>query len=600
MRQYMKSRQFPKFGLMLSLFLVIVGVPVLAQDNPPYLAITGSAVSSPPQIDLYVYSLDGQGNLLDLSQQTLSVQHAGTLNTSAEVNGRFQAGTFTIFLIDIPPGVSAQLPAVQNAIKQFASAPTMAENIDAVAVYKVGETAATQLLPPESFYNSVSNLFATPLEPEIGATALVDSLGGLLEQVDTLKPNPAMAPAIVVISDGTDVVSSQYNENEIAALAAGLGIPIHTIWLVNANLSPASQQFGRTYLAGVAAGSRGLTARLQDSADLLAIWNRIASFREQSIVSYQVEGLTGGDYSVELSLDNSLVARAAAEVHVPDNLPMITIDLPPESRSISLPNLEEPVKLRLSTSHSWLDGEERNLDAAQLLVNDIPYEVAVEDIGQFNVDIDNLGYGQNSLQLAILDTQGLRVTSPIIRLEVNEGAKSLPPELEPGSSFGGVLGRILLFLLALSGLSIAVIFAWRQGWLSNLSFALPRGPSHRRRAATEAPPTKPAVDALPLQTIARLEVLEAVTHTPTVFPLNYAVVQIGRSPAQCDIAFENDITVSRRHASLHLEGSHFRIFDEHSTSGTWVNDQQVPEYGIQLIDGDEIHLGAVHLRYRQP
>ena len=48
-----------------------------------------------------------------------------------------------------------------------------------------------------------------------------------------------------------------------------------------------------------------------------------------------------------------------------------------------------------------------------------------------------------------------------------------------------------------------------------------------------------------------------------------------------------------------LEGNHYRIFDELSTSGTWVNEQQVPEYGIQLLDGDEIHLGAVHLRYRQ-
>jgi len=77
-------------------------------------------------------------------------------------------------------------------------------------------------------------------------------------------------------------------------------------------------------------------------------------------------------------------------------------------------------------------------------------------------------------------------------------------------------------------------------------------------------------------------------------------VRIGRSPSQAEIAFENDITVSRLHATLLLEGNHYRIFDEQSTSGTWVNEQQVPEYGIQLMDGDEVHLGAVHLRFRQP
>ena len=86
---------------------------------------------------------------------------------------------------------------------------------------------------------------------------------------------------------------------------------------------------------------------------------------------------------------------------------------------------------------------------------------------------------------------------------------------------------------------------------------------------------------------------------PDYLALTASLVKLGRSPAQADIAFENDITVSRLHASLHLEGTHFRIFDERSTSSTWVNEQQVPEYGIQLMDGDEIHLGAVHLRYRE-
>ncbi|PID86548.1 MAG: hypothetical protein CSA11_10720 [Chloroflexi bacterium] len=99
--------------------------------------------------------------------------------------------------------------------------------------------------------------------------------------------------------------------------------------------------------------------------------------------------------------------------------------------------------------------------------------------------------------------------------------------------------------------------------------------------------------------IAYLEVLDSVTRMPDYLELKASQISLGRSPGQSDIAFENDITVSRIHATLHLEGTHFHIFDERSTSGTWVNEQQVPEYGIQLMDGDEVHLGAVHLRYRK-
>jgi hypothetical protein len=586
------------------LFSLSAGRQAAAQDSSQtaQIYITGSRVSSPPTVDLTVYGMDGQGNPLDFNQQTLTVQHNGILAGPVTVNGRTPVGTFTLFLIDIPPGVSAQLPAIQNAIKQFASPATMQEGTDSVAIYKVGETAAAQLLPPERFHNSVSNLFATPLEPELSATALLDSLGGLIDQIDEIKPDPALAPAIVVITDGTDVVSTAYSENEIAGRAAALGIPLHTIWLTNENLSPGSQQFGQDYLAGVAAGSRGLTARLQDTADLGAIWGRIASFRDQTIVSYAVQAMSGGEATVELLLDNSQSARAETSVTIPGNLPTITIDVPSESRELSLPDLARPVRLRFPTTLAWLDGEERELAAAQLNVNGLSYDVPIGDIAQFDVELTNLGIGNNSIELAVLDIQGLRVTSPEIQLFVTEGPESLPPELEPGSRFGAVLGRIFLVLLVLTVLLAALFLAVRQGWLARFSGLVPRGPSRQRPTAVpaEAPPTKPVIEAIPLRTIARIEVLDAVTNTQPLFELSQIVERIGRSPAQSDIAFENDITVSRLHASLHLEGSHYRIFDENSTSGVWVNDQQVPEYGIQLMDGDEIHLGAVHLRYRQP
>ena len=75
--------------------------------------------------------------------------------------------------------------------------------------------------------------------------------------------------------------------------------------------------------------------------------------------------------------------------------------------------------------------------------------------------------------------------------------------------------------------------------------------------------------------------------------------RLGRSPVQADIVFENDITVSRLHATIVLEGTDYRLYDEGSTSGTLVNGQAVPDYGYQLLDGDEIILGDAVLRYRR-
>jgi hypothetical protein len=102
------------------------------------------------------------------------------------------------------------------------------------------------------------------------------------------------------------------------------------------------------------------------------------------------------------------------------------------------------------------------------------------------------------------------------------------------------------------------------------------------------------------KSLAFLEVVEATSQMPSRIDLQAVEQRLGRSPQQADVAFENDITVSRVHSSIVQEGNDYRIYDEQSTSGTYVNEQRVPEYGLQLADGDEIRMGAVRLRFRQP
>jgi pSer/pThr/pTyr-binding forkhead associated (FHA) protein len=98
---------------------------------------------------------------------------------------------------------------------------------------------------------------------------------------------------------------------------------------------------------------------------------------------------------------------------------------------------------------------------------------------------------------------------------------------------------------------------------------------------------------------AHLEVVESATSMPRRIPLESDEIRLGRSPNLADVAFEQDITVSRLHASIIWDGHSYRLYDDDSTSGTWVNDQEVPDYGIQLFDGDLIYMGKVVVRFRQ-
>lgn len=628
------------------------------EDSGSWLFLTGADASSAPTITLRTYGVDTQGAPLDLTPASLNVTNNG-LGISNLTNGGPEAvGTFTIFVIDYPPGVEDQLPAIQQAIEQYSSPPNMQEGLDYVAVYRIGETEAVQLLEPTNFYNAVRNFFATPLEPEGGPTALNDSMVGLINNVNGLKPDPNMYTSLVLLTDGTDVVSTQFGEADVIAQANAARVPIHTVSLNNVNLQPGSQEVGRTYLANIAAGSRGVAVALDESGTIGTIWNRISAFRNHSLLQYTVENLTAGEQQVVLALANEPAVQAQTTVDVSAAAPSVQLNIPEESREITLADLETPVQLSFSAAVSWLDGIDRTLTGAELLVNGtVVQSVNVDELDRFTVQVNNFVYGQNTVQITVTDDQGQQATSPSITLVVNEGETSVPQDIQGGGSsilrivLGCFVGLLLLLFLI-----FILIFARRTGILARLGLVgffskIPilnrfmgevrdvqrygRQVEQYQREFQQYTPNDedgwsrpkdygqqqnwpeannwdqpqdqgmtpwPAVQqpAASHSSAPYLEVLESVTRMPPIVDLSAVEHRIGRSPTQADIVFENDITVSRLHASIVLEGNNYRIYDEGSTSGTWINEQAVTNQGQTLQDGDEIRLGAAVMRFRLP
>lgn len=68
---------------------------------------------------------------------------------------------------------------------------------------------------------------------------------------------------------------------------------------------------------------------------------------------------------------------------------------------------------------------------------------------------------------------------------------------------------------------------------------------------------------------------------------------IGRSP-DCDV-FLDDVTVSRRHATLVHDGSRFLLQDQGSLNGTFLNRHRIES--AELADGDEVQIGKYRLTF---
>lgn len=657
-------RKFAFFIVLLIVLLGLVGGQFAAAqegEGESWLFLTEADASSAPTITLRAFGIDTQGAPLDLASANLNVTNNGLGINNLTGGGPEAVGTFTVFVIDIPIGVQAQFSAIQQAIEQFASPTNMQEQLDYVAIYRVGETEAIELLPPTEFHNTVRNFFATPLEPEAGPTALIDSLVGLVTTVDSLKPDPDMYTSIVVMSDGTDVVSTQFQEGDVVAQANAVRIPIHTISLNNVNLQPDSQEVGRNFLANLAGGSRGVAAALDEPANVQSVWDRITAFRNHTLIQYTIEELTAGEQQVVLALANEPAVQVQTTVDVSAAAPSVTLNVPEESRELTLENLDTPVQLSFSASVTWLDEIQRQLTNAELIVNGTPVQsIDVNELDRFSASIGNFAYGQNTIQIAVTDDQGQQATSPAITLTVNEGETSVPEEIQGGETASTVLRFVIgcfvvLVVLVLLALLAVATRRWRILQRLGLARVLRRIPflrpyledaadvqrfgrqaqGYQKEFQRYAPDSSqddwgqpqeygqqqgwpeantwdqpqdegmspwPAVQQPPMSqsTVPYLEVLESVTRMPAIVDLTAVEHHIGRSPAQADIVFENDITVSRLHASIVFENDAFRIYDEGSTSGTWVNEQPVSNQGQTLHDGDEIRLGAAVMRYRLP
>ena len=79
------------------------------------------------------------------------------------------------------------------------------------------------------------------------------------------------------------------------------------------------------------------------------------------------------------------------------------------------------------------------------------------------------------------------------------------------------------------------------------------------------------------------------------FALEGGPVTIGRSP-ECAI-FLDDVTVSRKHAVFTQDGEHWRLDDQGSLNGTFVNRERVET--AELSDGDELQIGKYRLTFLQ-
>ena len=83
------------------------------------------------------------------------------------------------------------------------------------------------------------------------------------------------------------------------------------------------------------------------------------------------------------------------------------------------------------------------------------------------------------------------------------------------------------------------------------------------------------------------------SHKGSRFLITSEGVTIGRSAGSA--IFLDDVTVSRKHATILKNGTSFVLKDAGSLNGTYINNASVTEH--TLVSGDEFQIGKFHLLF---
>jgi len=605
--------------------------PAGAQGASGTLQITHIDTQAFPQISTYVTANDASGKPIPgLPDGTFALQQDGQPVSGLEV-AEIDVGAQIVFVLDSSPAYKERdangrlrLEHLTEALNSFfRDKPWMKDSVDDIT-----------LVAPEGViiahsHNGVE-LFTALRAYTTTFAGVADTFPLISQAIDIAAETPpraGMRPSVVVLSSGIKPVAAK----DLAARAQAERIAVYTVFAGwdEAEVAPALQQLAE--LTGAAYYNFD-----NKPANLEPLFQRLAESRAQYRLTYRAAIAATGQYRLQAGATLTTGATLVSdEVGFPVRVepPSVQFGSFPLKITRASPQAVEAPETVLPTEQvipillDFPDGHKRAVREAQLLVDGMPLDIQrAEAVGSLTWPL--AGYNQNglfthTLQISLTDELGLSVLSPQVVAQVTVDIPAMPTiQKVIGRGGQGLVALVILGLLLIVGVGAWLWLVRGQQLTASAELDITQPTSairpesvtqpHLPRPARRVP--RPALHLPPLvakkteqpSLKAYLEVVETDEGDPTVknAPRKIAVTQsglrLGRDPAQTDLTF-TDRSVSRLHARIEvLSDEKFFIYDEHSTSGTWVNYTQVTDNGgHELKTGDLINLGRVQLRFHR-
>lgn len=494
----------------------------------------------------------------------------------------------------------------------------MGSTIDDLSVITPGGAESSHISNPTRWLTALQ---ASGIETE-NATSDLSVLSRAVEMAGDPAARPGMGRAVLLVSAPLEGELDVPIQN-IAAQASQLDVHIF-VWLIAppaAPVNPATQQL--LSLADSTGGQFFTFSGEETLPDLEAYLEPLRSIYQ---FAYQSRMNSGASHQVQVEIDTS-------EGTIGSNVQMVNLEIqPPNPMFVSPPleikrepssepadNSEEegatdylPNSQILQVVVDFPDGLTRAIERTSLYVDG---ELVAENIqppfDQFTWDLSSLpANGAYRLSVEAQDSLGLIGSSIETIIQVNARRPTLNiwtllTRNAPAITALVVMmsGAVLLLVLILGGRITPGTLRVRQRirrYSDPVTQPVPvnkdaeprRLPGWANRLQWPTRRVKPQVHAF-LQLIS--DDSEAAKTKP--IPISTEEITIGKDPILATLVLE-DPSVEGLHARILRTGeNNFRLVDEGSVAGTWINYTPISPDGAELQHGDLIHIGRVGFRY---
>jgi hypothetical protein len=641
-------RNYRGAAILLTIVLAVL-LPGLAagQQDGPRLQIAGVDADDFPSITLRLQALDGENRHIE-DLQGLALYEDGQPVADFETRP-LDIGVELFFVIDAnstiedrdEAGGATRREKVRDSIIRYAERfmdPTQLDRVTIIVPEGIGGRFVDR--PGMIFANEVINAINFYQPDEIDDVALNRLLFMALDEA-ARTADEGRYQSIVLFSDAANLADYP-DMDAFASRAQEQGVTVHVV-ILGSRADTSEMDQART----LAEPTGGDIVHMPDPVDADALYEKLQGRGTLTEITYR-SGIDGSgahiisaelagaqaETSVDLSVEPALVRLA-----VDNSRPILRVATDNETPLASI----EPTQQPLVAQIDWPDQHRRAIESAALLVDgaEFPLDGSVlsdDGLLTFEWDISSLDSGIYPLQVQVVDELGLVGVSPPLPLTIEvqrpmAAADEAPTEViaptaAPAATAAPALDReqltdnlvvtgagIVLFVALLIILTVIVLL-WRSRRQvpaavpvqapvpppqAPVAAGLPAaGPPAAGPVAAQPEPGMTQIE-LPAFAVARnvgayLEVLENAPEHASFIPLSGNNIVLGRDPRRVAISFK-DRSVSRLHARILESHGDYRIYDEGSASGTYVNYERVSLAPRTLQDKDEIHFGRVHLRF---